>query len=1327
MLPETPVRYPSFVADQLLTADHLNGMFHYLDEQSRLTRANLIGVGIVCGLQVSVNAENATLTISKGCGITTEGYLISIDEQTFSGYRSYNALQPDFYIGFVSGAKAQKFSIDELMASAVDDDVNRLNNDYLKDKVVLLFVELLRSNAKNCDADSCDDKGGKVDVAYKPLIVNKNDAELLKGDMAGAVNTVNQAYFLLPELHAPRYDVKATSLVDSSLVLNGFITALKKSFLDEVQNALNAVYNMLKPLLQNEYVTNPFQNFVAGLSFIENGGITTKQALQLQYTFDFVNDVVKAYTELKDQSLELYCQCMPDNKFPRHLLLDEVSLSGAVSSSVYRHHFLASPVTCQNRLTANVVWMFRRIVLMINNFKVPEPAFVISKIKPQYDYQVRVTPSLLGNEKLDDKAIPYYYRVNDGTVKLYQNWNYKLSRVNLSHRILSYHSKDYNLSEPFVYDPLGFDLEKYNFFRIEGHLGKHYANALKSIKSIQKDYRLPFEVVAMSANVSAIREETTAVTKPGGVAALKSKYAEEIKSQCTFQDLEAQYDSILAELKCSLCKEMKYFYSISSPGQGELENNIPAVSLLMACDPSFRVSKDTIGQSFERYWKSVKDKPYIGFRAFTTTFSLAATATNGNALYSMLYYIEMLSQQLVDNITDFNSTLFNNIFADLQRAAQYVKASNASSIPDAKLQEEVIDHLDRLVSNCKAAAINALFSNYYLRWIYVIMLRKFGHYILSNPGVEHKAGVSKGGTFILVYHEDEEKASARLGSIVNITTAITEATLSSGAASAIKPSTLVFNPAVTTVATGVTVTGTGYIKPDRLTLGNSISAIENSVVKNKINPSAINSIPTIVTGLKKGAKGKEADVDLAASAKASFNASDLKTAASFSAVSIADKINLISGTKLNFLNEFVETNTKPIPAAQLGALNILFDAIVRPRLSFADKVEALEDGVVIADFYLPYIAASECPPVQFNVVDGVKEEPGTQPTISIEQTVFCNKDESSFEVSVSPADGELVGEGIEKGQDGKYSFQPSKVIITDAKNKKVVLKYTVDGRSSELPLLVHADPDASFSINSGQRYSVRVLKNTSRYSDTATWDFGDGGKLDGNEVVHDFLNPGKFRITLFVKNGICESSFVQEIEIVEPPTGPDEKECLSVINALEGFKKLPSFKNLYSTFIKSYKSYPEIDQFFSVFMNMKEKDTEAYLDFFVEEKIAEKMKEWLTGLTLFKMPDREMRVITFAMLNVLSSLVFYIACLNNGDVDKKEKIELVDVLELLEKILVGIKGQSGNFSKAEAAIIKELADIITTERSSLVTSGEAKTKKVYAGWLAKMIKLFSVK
>src|SRR5262245_29309989 len=69
--------YPVFEANQVLTSGHLNDVFDYLDQQTRLTRSTLIGVGIVCGLEIKLDTSAGTaIHLSTGCGVTSEGYLI---------------------------------------------------------------------------------------------------------------------------------------------------------------------------------------------------------------------------------------------------------------------------------------------------------------------------------------------------------------------------------------------------------------------------------------------------------------------------------------------------------------------------------------------------------------------------------------------------------------------------------------------------------------------------------------------------------------------------------------------------------------------------------------------------------------------------------------------------------------------------------------------------------------------------------------------------------------------------------------------------------------------------------------------------------------------------------------------------------------------------------------------------------------------------------------------------------------------------------------------------------------------------------------------------
>ena len=80
--------YPLFVPKQVLRSDDLNNIVSYLDEQNRLTRSYLVGMGIVYGLDLEWNpgvqgdAEKpASLIISKGIGLTSMGYLLDIEKK----------------------------------------------------------------------------------------------------------------------------------------------------------------------------------------------------------------------------------------------------------------------------------------------------------------------------------------------------------------------------------------------------------------------------------------------------------------------------------------------------------------------------------------------------------------------------------------------------------------------------------------------------------------------------------------------------------------------------------------------------------------------------------------------------------------------------------------------------------------------------------------------------------------------------------------------------------------------------------------------------------------------------------------------------------------------------------------------------------------------------------------------------------------------------------------------------------------------------------------------------------------------------------------------
>ncbi|MCB0550981.1 MAG: hypothetical protein KDD19_25650, partial [Phaeodactylibacter sp.] len=123
MLPVN-VSYPFFQPNQVLSNEHLNQLFNYLDEQERLTRTNLIGIGIVCGLNPKVATDGTSIRISQGCGVTSKGFLIVWkDPGPLEFFRPYVAPEDVRYDTFIDDSMnpEEPFPLWELMPDRNDD------------------------------------------------------------------------------------------------------------------------------------------------------------------------------------------------------------------------------------------------------------------------------------------------------------------------------------------------------------------------------------------------------------------------------------------------------------------------------------------------------------------------------------------------------------------------------------------------------------------------------------------------------------------------------------------------------------------------------------------------------------------------------------------------------------------------------------------------------------------------------------------------------------------------------------------------------------------------------------------------------------------------------------------------------------------------------------------------------------------------------------------------------------------------------------------------------------------------------------------------------
>ncbi|MCK6692063.1 MAG: hypothetical protein L6Q97_08165, partial [Thermoanaerobaculia bacterium] len=440
--------YPIFEANQVLTNHHLNQEFEYLDEQERLTRSRLTGIGIVCGLETGI-VDNFKIQLTKGCGVSSQGYLlIQPEDVTLERYKPYIVPTDLEYKPFFkdldnNSVNDYGYTFWELFG-ADEPNSQLLTSAFLQDKAVILFLELKKDDLRNCSPNSCADRGAEVKATLRKLLVSRADLEkmaetLIAEGKPEPQQTLLEARLNLPDLRLPRYDVPNTFPVSSEAVLSAFFKVFSRSGLyQRTLSAFEAAYSAFRPVLEKHYPANPFGTFKTAFAFLATRPTRDVQVRFLQYYYDLFDDLIKAYDEFRWAALDLMCACCPDEDlFPRHLTLGLLFPLPDERPDAYRHLFLPSPALsdCEGR-TGDVVQLFRRLVEMTTRFR-----NLFDMRRPVGGDPIRITPGKLADVPLSDKPIPYYY-LQTGTPPLYQLWNIEKTRRARAHQNLGYRAVD---------------------------------------------------------------------------------------------------------------------------------------------------------------------------------------------------------------------------------------------------------------------------------------------------------------------------------------------------------------------------------------------------------------------------------------------------------------------------------------------------------------------------------------------------------------------------------------------------------------------------------------------------------------------------------------------------------------------------------------------------------------------------------------------------------------------------------------------------------------------------------------------------------------------
>ena len=220
--------YRSFVDDQVLTSGQLNEFLAYFEDQHRLSRICLTGVGIVCGFDFKLNTAKKELTLNPGCGITTDGDLLRllqevsekkmIDEEevtlkyttaikqpiTYTHYRNFT----DEFANYTAFQTEDSKTI-PLFKLASKDDLQpgdkSLSTLDLTNKIAVLYLESYPQTPDICTETNCDNLGERQVQQLHVLLIDEEHIDLLLAkDSIYRTHHILEVYKKLPEIKMPR-------------------------------------------------------------------------------------------------------------------------------------------------------------------------------------------------------------------------------------------------------------------------------------------------------------------------------------------------------------------------------------------------------------------------------------------------------------------------------------------------------------------------------------------------------------------------------------------------------------------------------------------------------------------------------------------------------------------------------------------------------------------------------------------------------------------------------------------------------------------------------------------------------------------------------------------------------------------------------------------------------------------------------------------------------------------------------------------------------------------------------------------------------------------
>lgn len=510
------VQYRKFSKGQYLEdPDQFNEFLDSFEDQDRLSRVLLQGVGIVCGFKPKLIYKNRLLDkiqLSQGVAVTTDGDLltlnttsemskdlyvsdlktINIENKEYTHFKSYDNFKikyPSFYEGteqieLWELATAQEARTDFQPINALSD---------LEDKYLLLYLEDYEKDVKPCRGVDCDNHGVQQIRNLKVLVTTSNGITHILGSDRLVYDPVTNTYKpgrkdrLQPHplfIEGIMEPVKQQRVILEQFVSDKKVSTsdLKNQYIKAVDRddygkiifeRMKAIGNILRiPVADHEA-------FKASLTNVFN------QDSGFQYAYDVIKDLMDTYSEITALLPKAFTKDLFDLlSFPKHIMLGKLISDIQLDST--RHQFYNSPALDNEKAT-------QRVKVLINRFNQQVYNFNYANIFENKG-RIKITPSQKLNP-LSNKAIPFYYRVTEGFLKV---WNFdKTSNRSFKDNLV--YDTDLLSSGPNAEeDSLNFNIDRNPFYNIEGHQGLDYETAFEQIDNIRNKMQLGFDIMLLS-------------------------------------------------------------------------------------------------------------------------------------------------------------------------------------------------------------------------------------------------------------------------------------------------------------------------------------------------------------------------------------------------------------------------------------------------------------------------------------------------------------------------------------------------------------------------------------------------------------------------------------------------------------------------------------------------------------------------------------------------------------------------------------------------------------------------------------------------------------